>query len=101
MTELEELNIYYKYVGCAQQFKEKHEYNKNEMKGIILYYILLFYFILLRERHSTSRGRAETEGDTESEADSRLQALSMEPNAGLELTNGEIMTQAKVRCPND
>ena len=37
-------------------------------------------------------GRAETEGDAESKADSRLQAVSTEPDAGLELMNREIMT---------
>ena len=35
---------------------------------------------------------AEREGDTESEAGSRLQAVSTEPDAGLKLTNHEIMT---------
>ena len=39
-----------------------------------------------------SRGGAETEGDTESEAGSRLRAVSPEPDAGLELTNCEIVT---------
>ena len=39
-----------------------------------------------------SGGAAEREGDTESEAGSRLQAFSTEPNAGLELMNHEIMT---------
>ena len=39
------------------------------------------------------RGRgAEREGDTESEAGSRLQAVSTKPNTGLELTDREIMT---------
>ena len=37
-------------------------------------------------------GRAEREGDTESEAGSRLRAVSPEPDAGLELTDHEIMT---------
>ena len=37
-------------------------------------------------------GAAEREGDTESEAGSRLWVLSTEPNAGLELTDREIMT---------
>ena len=37
-------------------------------------------------------GRSEREEDTESEAGSRLRAVSTEPNAGLELTNREIMT---------
>ena len=39
-----------------------------------------------------SRGGAETEGDTESEAGSRLRAVTTEPDVGLELTNHEIMT---------
>ena len=39
-----------------------------------------------------SRGGAEREGDTESEAGSRLRAVSTEPNAGLELTSREFMT---------
>ena len=39
-----------------------------------------------------SRGGAEREGDTESEAGSGLSAVSTEPDAGLEPTNHEIMT---------
>ena len=41
-----------------------------------------------------SRGAAEREreGDTESEAGSRLQAVSTEPVAGLKLTDREITT---------
>ena len=39
-----------------------------------------------------SRGGAEREGDTESEAGSRLLAISTEPDAGLELTDREIIT---------
>ena len=35
---------------------------------------------------------ADREGDTESEAGSRLRAVSAEPDAGLELTDREIMT---------
>ena len=38
------------------------------------------------------RGGAEKEGDTESEAGSRLWAVSTQPDAGLELTDREIMT---------
>ena len=46
-------------------------------------------YLLLRdkERQSVSRGGAEREGDIESEAGSRLRAVSTEPDAGLELTN--------------
>ena len=43
-----------------------------------------------------SRGGAETEGDTESEAGSKLRAVSTEPNMGLELVNHRIMTGAEV-----
>ena len=41
-------------------------------------------------------GGSEREGDTESETDSRLWAGSTEPDEGLELTDGEIMTWAEV-----
>ena len=42
-------------------------------------------------------GTEERERDTESEAGSRLPAGSIEPNAGLELMDHEIMTWAEVR----
>ena len=49
-------------------------------------------FILERQREN-ERGRGrETEGDTDSEADSGLRAVGTEPDAGLQLTNREIMT---------
>ena len=44
-------------------------------------------------------GGAEREGETESEAGSRLSADSTEPDAGLKLTNHEIMTWADVGFP--
>ena len=50
-----------------------------------------------RERENTSWGGAEREGNTKSEAGSRLQAVSTEPNWGSELTNPEIMTPAEVQ----
>ena len=37
-------------------------------------------------------GKAKREGDTESEAGSRLPAVSTEPEVGLEPMNHEIMT---------
>ena len=60
-------------------------------------------YLVLREkgRQNTSRGGEERRGDTESEAGSRFQAVSTEPDAGLELMNCEIMTWAKVRCLTD
>ena len=60
---------------------------------------LMFYFMFQRERererereteHEWGRGRER--GDTESEAGSRLLAVSTKPDAGLEPTNHEIMT---------
>ena len=58
----------------------------------------MFIYFWEQERQSTSRGWGrEREGDTESEAGSRLWAVSTEPNAGLELTNREVMTWAEVR----
>ena len=44
---------------------------------------------------------AEREGDTESEAGSRLWAVGTEPDAGLELPDREIMTWAEVGCLSD
>ena len=49
-----------------------------------------------RERQSASRGGAEREGDTESEADSRFRAVSIEPDTGFELRDLEITTCAEV-----
>ena len=49
-----------------------------------------------REKWSMSGGRAEREGDTESEAGSRLWAFSTEPYVGLKPMNFEIMTWAEV-----
>ena len=48
-----------------------------------------------------SEGGVEKEGDTESEAGSRLWAVSTEPDAGLEPVNTEIMTSAAVECLTD
>ena len=51
-------------------------------------------YLLLKDRESqsVSRGGVEGEGDTEYEADSRLRAVSTEPDMGLALTNCKIMT---------
>ena len=50
---------------------------------------------------SASWGGTEREGDTESEAGSRLQAVGTQPDVGVKLTNCEIMTWAEVRCLTD
>ena len=54
------------------------------------FYLFLFFLIFIFERES-EQGRSR-EGDTESKAGSRLQAVSTEPDARLELTNREIIT---------
>ena len=60
-------------------------------------FILSSFFILRgseREREGVQRerGGAEREGDTESEAGSRLRAVSAQPDAGLEPANREVVT---------
>ena len=62
----------------------------------LLINFLTFIYFWERERVHASRGGAETEGDTESEAGSRFWAVSTEPNAGLKLMNHKIMTWGKV-----
>ena len=68
-----------------------------------IFFLIFFRFIYFwdRERQSMNRGGAEIEGDTESETGSRLQAVSTEPNTGLEPTNREIMTWAEVGHSTD
>ena len=56
-------------------------------------------FSFEREREKKRGGgeeEADREGDTESEAGSRLWAVSTEPDVGLEPMNHEIMTWAEV-----
>ena len=53
---------------------------------------MFIHFLRDRQRQSMSGRVAERKGDTESEAGSRLRAVSREPEAGLELTDCEIMT---------
>ena len=51
--------------------------------------------------HELGEEQREREGDTESEAGSRFQAVSIEPDAGLGLTNCEIVAWAEVRRLTD
>ena len=55
----------------------------------------VYYVWETQTEHEQGRGR-ERERETESEAASRLWAVSTEPNTGLELTDHEIMTWAKI-----
>ena len=78
---------------------KKYILNKNFFKFLFIFkFFLTFIYFWEREREkqSASRGGAEREGDTESEAGSRLQAVSTEPDAGLELTDRETVTWAEV-----
>ena len=56
----------------------------------------MFIYFGESEAQSVSRGGAEREGDTESEAGSRFWAVSTEPDAGLAPVNSEIITWAEV-----
>ena len=56
----------------------------------------MFVYFWEKQRQNASGLGAEREGDTESEAGSRLQAVSTEPDVGLEPMNCEIMTWAEV-----
>ena len=55
----------------------------------------MFIYFWDRKRQSMN-GEGQREGDTESETGCRLWAVSTEPDAGLELTDREIMTWAEV-----
>ena len=57
-----------------------------------MYFYFFFNVYLFWKRENANGLGAERERDTESEAGSRLRAVSTEPDAGLELRNGEIMT---------
>ena len=59
------------------------------------FFFSVFIYFWDRERQSMNGGGAEREGDTESETGSRLWAISPEPDAGLELTDREIVTWLK------
>ena len=51
---------------------------------------------ILREKDRAQAGEGEREGDTESQAGSRLRAVSTEPDVGPEPTNRETVTRAEV-----
>ena len=62
-----------------------------------LWFFFFNFYLLWETDAEYERGsRRERERDTESKAGSRLQAVSTEPEAGLELPNCDIMTWAEV-----
>ena len=63
-----------------------------------IYFILFIYYLFNRARVG---GVEEREGDRESEAVSRLWAVSTELDEVLELMDCEIMTWAEVGCLTD
>ena len=84
--------------ACCQILKRtKTNKQKQLLKSQLYNYIdsfLLFFlmFIIFEKETESKQGRAEREGDRESEAGFRLRAVSTEPDGGLKLTNREIMT---------
>ena len=72
----------------------------NQMENIDKEVEIFFFFNVCFWEKETDREwvrGGEREADTESEAGSRLQAVSTEPDRGLEPTSCEIMTWAEVR----
>ena len=72
----------------------------------LFFIIIIKCFILYsRERdthtYGERAGEVQREMETESEAGSRLRAVSTKPVVGLELTSSEIMTRVEVRCLTD
>ena len=68
------------------------EYESLKNMDYLQFFLNVCLFLRERKTQSVSGGGAEREGDTESEAGSRLRAVSTEPNAGLELTNHKTTT---------
>ena len=78
-----------------------HPGSQNSNLSPLSCFVLFFYVLFLRERErereresKPGEGQRERErqGDPESEAGSGLQAVSTEPDEGLEPMNREIMT---------
>ena len=72
--------------------------NQAEFDLKTFFILLLFLKFIYFEREKAQAGKGQREGDTESEAVSRLWAVSTEPYMGLKPTNSEIMTWAKAGC---
>ena len=68
------------------------EKDDSKLSEILFFFFLSNVYLFLNERQSTSRGGVEREGDTDSEAGSRLRAVSTEPDVALKHTNRKIVT---------
>ena len=64
---------------------------KNVHSSIFLFFLFNVY-LFLRQRETEHEWGRVRERETQSETGSRLQAVSTEPDAGLKLTDCEIMT---------
>ena len=91
-------------VGIFRMFHSKFRFRRQkvmlERSALNLHFKKKFFFFLtfiyFWDRDGAWTGEGQGEGDTESETGSRLWAVSTEPDAGLELTNREIVTWAEV-----
>ena len=59
-------------------------------------FLNVYLFLIEKQKTAWMGGGAKREGDTESEAGSRLWAVSTEPDTGPKLTDCEVITWAKV-----
>ena len=72
---------------------KNHEYlQKHISSDYYSWFKIFLMFIFEGERVRACVGEEQREGDTESEAGSRLRAVSTEPDAGLKPTTRVIMT---------
>ena len=90
--------IYFSFFKSISYFISLPNWNFSSLKK---FFFNIYLFLRDRERRSMSGGGAEREKETQSEAGCRLWAVSTEPDEGLEPTNCEIMTWAKVWCSTD
>ena len=67
----------------------------------LFFNVYSFFWETERDRAQVEEEQREREGGRESEAGSRLRAVSTEPDVGLELTTCEIMTWAEVGHSTD
>ena len=74
---------------------------KYDLKFWVFKFLFIYFWERERERETARVGKVQRQGDTESEAGSRIWAISTEPDAGLKLTDRDIMTWAEVRHLTD